>query len=413
MRFILHSDLNNFYASVECLYNPSIRNLCVAVVGDEEKRHGIILSKNNVAKKYGIKTGETIYEAKLKLPYGQRLITIPANFERYKKISMFVKSIYKRYSDRVESFGIDEAWIDISESVKTFDESMAIAEKIRKDVLTETGLTVSIGVSYNKVFAKIGSDYKKPNAVTLITDTNYKEIVWPLDIENLIYVGRATKQKLNKVGIKTIGELANLKKEYLKVLLGKNGETLYIFANGLDDSIVKKENPREKSIGNSVTCPRDLKNIQEIETVLYILAENVASRLRKKDYWCQEVGLFVKDSTMKSFERQIKLCYATNLASDIAKSCLVLFKENYNWEYNVRALGVRAGKICDQPLQYNIFINEDTIYKKGKLEEIVEFIRFKHGYKTIRRANVLTSLDFLEINPTDTRHSINPISFFK
>lgn len=411
MRYILHSDLNNFYASVECLHNPSIRNLPVVVVGDEEKRHGIVLSKNGLAKAYGIATGETVWSARQKSK--GHLVCVPARFELYSKVSKMVKDIYRRYSSHVESFGIDEAWMDITSCVKSFEEAVKLANEIRKRVVEEIGITVSIGVSYNKVFAKLGSDLKKPDAVSVITPDNYKNMVWKLKVEELIYVGRSTKKTLNRMGINTIGELANCDIKFLKRMLGKNGVTLHEFANGADNSAVKEFSEKEKSIGNSTTCPRDLKNDKEVETIIYILAENVAARLRRKGWWCEEVCLFVKESTLNSFERQKKLSYPTNLTGEIAKECFELFKQNFNWQNTIRAVGVRAGKLCEPPVQYNFLVNENTIYKKGKLEETVEILRHKYGYNIIRRGNVLSDADFVSLNPTEKQHLIHPVSFFK
>jgi len=410
MRFILHSDLNNFYASVECLYNPHIRNSAVIVTGDEKKRSGIVLSKNNIAKKLGVKTGDTVIEARGKCD--NNVICVQANFNRYRLVAEMVKDIYRKYSDRVESFGIDEAWIDITGKVKNFNEAYALACQIKSRVVEELGVTVSIGVSYNKIFAKLGSDLKKPNAITLITPYNYKNIVWPLKVDALIYVGRATTAKLQKMSVTTIGELALVGKDFLKKLLGKNGEKLYEFANGLENSEVKKVSVMEKSIGNSTTCPRDLKNNKEVEAVIYILAENVVLRMRKKQLWCQEVSLFVRNNKLFSFERQKKLAYPTNLISDIAKIGLELFIKNYNWLNDIRSIGIRAGKLCSGPKQYNFFVNEDNIYKKGKLEKTVEDLRYKFGYNIIKRGNVLSDEDFVLLNPTEEKHKIHPISFF-
>ena len=413
MRYILHSDLNNFYASVECMINPSIRNKAVVVVGDVEKRHGIVLAKNYIAKSYGIKTGDTVWEAKNKCL--EELVTVPTHFELYQKISKYVKDIYRSYSDRVESFGIDEAWIDISERVHSFEEAEALANTIRLRVLEEVGVTVSIGVSFNKVFAKLGSDYKKPNAVTVISDTNFKDIVYPLPCEDLIMVGRHTKEKLNKNNIFTIRDIAEAGIDFLKRLLGKNGESIYRFATGLDDSEVKLVgSPEEiKSVGNSTTCPKDLTTDDEVKSVIYILAENVAKRMRTKNLWCNEVSLTIKNSRLESVDRQRKLEFPTNLASDIARVCFDIFKSEYDWSETVRLVGVRASGICSEPMQYNFLVNEDNIHKKQKLEETVEDLRKRFGYRAITRACVKCDVEIDTIDPTEPRFSIHPQSFMK
>lgn len=413
MRYILHSDLNNFYASVECMLNPSIRNKAVVVVGDAEKRHGIVLAKNYLAKGYGIKTGDTVWEAKNKCL--EELVTVPTHFDMYYKISGVVKDIYREYSDRVESFGIDEAWIDISERVHNFKEAEDLAHVIRLRVLEELGVTVSIGVSFNKVFAKLGSDYKKPNAVTVIAPDNYKDIVWPLPAEDLIMVGRQTKAKLNKNNIFTIGDIATAGRPFLKRLLGKNGESIFEYASGLDASEVRlsSDSAEIKSVGNSTTCPRDLTKDDEVKSIIYILAENVAKRMRAKNLWCTEVSITIKNSRLLSVDRQKKLEYPTNLASDIAKTAYDIFKSEYDWSDTVRLIGVRACGICSEPVQYNFLVDENTISKKQKLEEAVETLRRRYGYKVITRACIKGDVELSDIDHTETRFSIHPESFMK
>ncbi len=265
MRTILHSDLNNFYASVECLRNPAIRNKPVVVVGSKEDRHGIVLAKNMIAKKLGVKTGDVYWEAKQKC--GDTLVEVQADFSTYINVSREVRKIYKDYADRIEAYGIDECWLDVSSSLKLFGSGREIAETIRERIKTEIGLTVSIGVSWNKIFAKLGSDMKKPDAVTEITLDNYKTKVWSLPVEDLLYVGRATQQKLNRIGIKTIGDLAQADEQRLISLLGKWGSYLHTFANGKDESPVAKIGEEEaiKSIGNSLTVYRDLVDDEDVE----------------------------------------------------------------------------------------------------------------------------------------------------
>ncbi len=413
MRYILHSDLNNFYASVECMLDKSIRNKAVVVVGDAEKRHGIVLAKNYIAKSYGVKTGDTIWEAKQKCL--EEVVCVKAKFELYQRISTYVKDIYRSYSDRVESFGIDEAWIDITGRVNNFEEAYKLANKIRLQVLEEVGITVSIGVSFNKIYAKLGSDYKKPNAITLIDDINYEKIVFPLPCNDMIYIGRKTKEKLNKNNIFTIGDVVSAGKDFLKGLLGKNGETIYDFASGNDKSEVKKSGEEEKikSVGNSTTCPRDLKTNDEVKSVIYILAENVAKRLRRKNLWCQEVSVTIKNSKLESVDRQKQLSYPTNLASDIANGAYELFLKEHHWQETIRLIGVRACHICDKPNQYNFFVNENNIQKKEKLEETVEELRTRFGYKIITRACVKGDYQLSDLDPTDVKHTIHPFSFLK
>ncbi|MDO4573401.1 MAG: DNA polymerase IV, partial [Clostridia bacterium] len=278
-RRILHADFNSFYASVACFLNPSLRPHPVAVAGDPEKRHGVILAKNELAKKFGVKTGETIWQARQKCP---RLVTVAPDFAAYAKFSALGRQIYGEYSDRVEGFGPDENWIDVSGSAANFNEALRLAERIRARVRGELGITVSVGVAANKVFAKLGSDYKKPDAVTLISPGNYRERIWPLPVRALLYVGRATEDKLRRCGIHTIGELANTPAEFLKVRLGKAGLMLHAFANGRDASPVRLlgDNPPPKSIGNGITAPYDLKTDLDVYLTITMLSESVSARLR-------------------------------------------------------------------------------------------------------------------------------------
>ncbi len=411
MRYILHSDLNNFYASVECLYNPSIRNKAVVVVGDEEKRHGIVLAKNYTAKKYGIATGDTVYEARRKC--GEPLVTVKVNFDRYIKVSKIIKDVYREYSNRVESFGIDEAWIDITDKVDNFDQAYALAEEIRMRIVNDFGLTVSIGVSYNKVFAKLGSDLKKPNATTLISDTNYKQLIYPLPVEDLLYVGRATTEKLHKNNVFTIGQLAECDDKFLTLTFGKVGQMLKKFALGQDDSEVKLVGAQDeiKSIGNSTTCPKDLNNNDQVKSVIYVLAESVAKRMRAKGLYCGCVQLWIRDEDLDGIDRQKMLISPTNLADDIATACYQLFVKHYDWHKNVRALGVRALHLTRGNVQCNLFEQAEDVDKKLHLEQAVESLRDRFGYNIIHRASVAGDVALSEINPMDKAHTVHPVGF--
>lgn len=412
-RYILHSDLNNFYASVESLYNPSIRNKAVVVVGDEEKRHGIVLAKNYIAKDYGIKTGDTVYEARQKCDC--ELVTVPARFDLYLAISKMVKKIYREYSDRVESFGIDEAWIDISHLVKNFDEAIKVANTIRARIIAEIGLTVSIGVSFNKIFAKLGSDMKKPNATVAITQENYKELVWNLPVSDLLYVGKATTKKFLKGNIKTIGDLAIADKKYLKLTLGKMGEVLWNFANGLDDSEVTRiyDEQKIKSFGNSTTCPVDLTTNEQVKGVIYMLAESVAERMREKNFYAKGVVLWVRDTSMASFERQMQLPNPTNVSEDIAKACFQLFVEHFDWSLDVRAVGVRVSNLMQGKVQYDLFEKGNNLEKKQSLDKTIEKLRERFGYNIVRRGNILAFDNLTSLNPHSEVHIIHPMGFFK
>lgn len=413
MKYILHSDLNNFYASVESLYSPDIRNKPVVVVGDEEKRHGIVLAKNYLAKDSGVKTGDTVWEARQKC--GRDLVCKPARFDLYLGISRMVKDIYREYSDRVESFGIDEAWIDVSHLVSNFAEAEELAHKIRVRIINEMGLTVSIGVSFNKVFAKLGSDIKKPNAVTVITPDNFKEIVWKLPVEDLLYVGKATSRKFEKARIKTIGDLANTDEKYLRLLMGKNGVSLHKFACGNDDSVVSSiyDEEKIKSFGNSTTCPVDLRTNEEVKSIIYMLSECVAERMKKKGYYAHGVSLWVKDTNLSSFERQMQVSHATNISQDIASTAYKLFLNNYDWHLNVRAVGVRVTNLTEGKVQYDLFQTVTNYEKRQKLEVTVENLRERFGYEIIRRGNIIGHEKLSGLNPHSEVHIIHPVGFFK
>ena len=277
MRTILHSDLNNFYASVEVMKNPDYRDVPLVVTGSVEDRHGIVLAKNQLAKNLGVKTGEVLWEARRKC--GENLVRVTADFYSYNRVSKAVKAIYGRFTNHIESFGIDECWLDVTDSVKNFGNGEEIAEKIRKAVKEEIGVTVSIGVSFNKIFAKLGSDMKKPDAITVIDKNNYKETVWKLPAKDLLYVGRATEKKLKSIGISTIGDIANTDVKILTSLLGVWGKTLHTYANGEDDTPVADVRSVAKSIGNSLTDYKDLTNFDEVKTLILLISESVSSRL--------------------------------------------------------------------------------------------------------------------------------------
>lgn len=399
-RFILHSDLNNFYASVEILSNSKWKNYALLVVGSAELRHGIVLAKNNLAKSRGVKTGETIYQAELKCK-GLPIKLIGANMQKYVKYSKLVKDIYKNHSNNVESFGIDEAWIDISKTAKNWNEAYEIAEIIRKEVKQKTGLTVSIGVSFNKIFAKLASDLKKPNATTVITKEKFKETVWNLPKGNLLFVGRKTREKLKKYSIKTIGDIAKCNVNFLKKLLGKMGETLWLYANGLDDSQVNSVNNihQYKSIGNSTTCPKDLTKLSEVKTIFFILAESVASRLKSHNLWASTIQITIKNNQFLTIDRQCKIDPPTNLSTILANCAIKLFTENYSFKQPVRLLGLQVKGLVKEQAQLNMFSIDKDYKKQCVIEETVEKIRKKHGNHKIRRGAVLKNADLADFNP--------------
>ena len=411
-RIILHSDCNSFYASVECLHHPEIREKPVAVGGDIEQRHGIILAKNQLAKQFHVSTGEAIWRAKQKCP---ELIVLPPNFPLYLRFSRLARDIYLDYSNRVEPFGLDEAWLDITSSENQKDKGERTAHEIRKRIREELGITVSIGVSYNKIFAKLGSDYRKPDAVTMITKENYRQIAWPLPVSDLLYVGPATKRKLNGFGVHTIGELAQTPVEILRSKFGKIGDVLWCFSNGLDSSPVAdfQNQPVVKSIGNSTTAPRDLERDEDVKMILYVLADSVARRLREQGLKGRTIHISVRDNSLFSFTRQKSLLSYTNLTGEIAGETLSLFREHYQWKRPVRSIGIsvsdlEAGTICSQT---GLFCDEVKREKMERLDNAVDRLKARFGTFAIQPAVLLKDRKLSGFDPKND-HIIHPVGYF-
>lgn len=380
---VLHSDLNNFYATVEKKLFPELEGKPIAVCGDKEMRHGIVLAKSEEAKRFGVKTGDVIWEAKRKCP---GLIIRPVRFGVYEEQSRAVHEIYGRFTDLVEPFGIDECWLDVTHS-KTFGTGEEIAEKIRRTVKEERGLTVSVGVSFNKVFAKLASDLKKPDAVTVVSRENYREKIWPLPVSQLLFVGKASTQKLKDLGITTIGQLAAADRKMLSSLLGKWGETLSVYARGEDDAPVRGENDREtlKSVGNSITHYEDITDRGEIKRLLYVLSESVAARMRDAGLGkADTVHLWVRDCDMGNHTCQKKV-RPTALCGDIAEAAYALFCEKYRAGKPVRGLGVTASGFDLGVEQLTFEALAGDYDKRARAEEAVAKIREKHGYSKLQR----------------------------
>lgn len=408
MRTILHCDINNFYASVECLYNPSLRDKPLAVTGAKEERHGIVLAKNYPAKAYGIKTGDVIWEAKQKCP---ELVTVPADFDKYLRFSKMIKQIYYDYTDLIEPFGIDEAWLDVSSSISLCGKGEHIAKLLRKRIYDEFGITASVGVSFNKIFAKLGSDMKKPDATTIIGYNDFKNKIWNIPVSELLFSGRATTKKLNNKSIYTIGDLAKTDVKLLKTWLGKWGETLWCFANGKDNSPVKKfdEQAEIKSIGNSLTCYRDLTTEHEVKALVYVLSESVSSRMKKQNFCANTVAIYIKDDNLLSFIRQGSLKNPTQLSGDIAEKAMEIFNKNYNWEKSVRSLGIKVSGFRKGIRQLSI-LEPDNYIKQCKFENTVEKIRERFGHSVLQRGRVFTDKNLIMLNP-EKDNIIHPLSW--
>ena len=389
MRIILHSDLNNFFASVEEQKNPELKGKPIIVVGKKEDRHGIVLAKNTLAKSFGIKTGEAIWQARNKC---KEVVEVPACYPDYTRVSKEVRKIYERFTDKIESFGIDECWLDVTETARLFGGGEGLAEKIRKAVKEEIGVTVSVGVSFNKIFAKLASDMKKPDAITVINYDNYKNTVWKLPVEDLLYVGRSTKEKLNRHGVYTIGDLANVEENRLRSWLGKWGSYLYSYANGTDQSPVvpNLEDEGVKSIGNSLTHYKDLTTVEEVRVLLLMLSESVASRLREEKIGkAITVKVGVIDNNLNRYGKQGKTEYPTTSALEIAKTAYKLFDELYSWKRPVRGVGVTVCDFTHGKQQLNMFENNEKEEREDRLTEAVENIRQRFGNGVIQRASIL------------------------
>lgn len=405
-RVVLHVDFNSFYASAECLYRPEIRHLPVVVAGDPEKRHGIVLAKNDRAKAYGIKTGEPLFQARQKAP---RLVAVPPNFPLYERLAYQARQIYGEYSNRVEPFGMDESYVDISAPGLTLEEGARVADQLRFRVARETGLTVSVGIADNKAFAKLGSDMKKPDASTLITPENFKQIVWPLPADNLLYVGRMTREKLRRCGIYTIGDIANASPVMLKGLLGKPGLTLHEFANGRDSVPVAyaHEHPAAKSIGNSLTTPHDIACDQDVRVLMYLLADSVASRMREAGFKGAVVQIKVRDKDLFWFDRQKKLTEPTNLTGEIAKEALKLFEANGGLIKPLRSMGIAMTGLIpdDTPAQMSLLLDQAACEKAEARERTVDDIRRRFGNRAICRAVLLCDPEIARMDPAQ-EHSV-------
>lgn len=383
-RIILHCDLNNFYASVECVKNPALYGKCVAVCGSEDDRHGIVLAKSQPAKVCGVKTGDTIIEARRKCG---NLIVVRPDFDAYYDYSEKVKSIYSRYTDLIEPFGMDECWLDVSGSVNLFGDGFAIAEEIRKSVRKETGLTISVGVSFNKVFAKLGSDMKKPDATTIISKENYKDKVWCLNANEMIFVGRRTFKTLQKYGIITIGDIATTQPEFMKKILGKNGFDLWIYANGLDLSPVSHidSKPIPQSISRGITCMESAVSLNEAERVITELSVTVSKNLRQEHLLAKGVQLAVKDDTLNTQQYSANLEFPTHNAKEICDEAKRLLNNKHLWKRNIRALSVRTYNLVweENFQQLHIDYDIDTHEKICVIDDALNGIRKKLGNEKI------------------------------
>lgn len=378
-RTILHVDCNSFFASVEMKLNPQYRNVPMAVCGSAEDRHGIVLAKNEEAKSYGIVTAETITSARRKCPH---LVIAEPHYEEYEKHSRAVKRIFERYTEQIESFGIDESWLDVTGSFKLFGTGEEIAKRIRREVKEEIGITVSIGVSFNKVFAKLGSDYKKPDAITVISRENYKDIVYPLAVESMLFIGKKTTQTLNAYGIYTIGDLAAQSEEFLVRRFGKIGHMMHTYATGMDTSPVAPQSGEQKSVSNGFTFRYDLVGFAACSRAINRLCEEIGAKLRKTKTKCTGVTLKMKDVFLKTYTKQIKLDNPTDITDCISRAAVSILPQLWEENKPVRTITVSVYGLIDSSAtteQMSFFDTSETEEKNSRRDQTLDMIREKFG----------------------------------
>lgn len=383
-RVILHSDINSCYASIEHVLHPEYAGRPLAVGGSEAERHGIILAKDEMAKRCGVKTGMALWQARTLCP---SLTILPPRMDVYLDFSRRAQEIYGEYTNLREPFGIDESWLDLT-GCHGVSDGAAAAGEIRRRIKQELGVTVSVGVSWNKVFAKLGSDYKKPDAVTCISPDNYRDLVWPLPVRDLLFVGRATEAKLNAVGIRSIGDLARADPELLRRRLGKMGYVLHSSANGLDASPVRQADLQVpvKSVSNSTTAHRDLVCDEDVRVILAALTEHVAERLRDGGLRCRLLTLSVRGAALTWRSHQVKLDHATNVTQEMFLTGLTLFRQLHRWPAPIRSLGLAAGALesADAPEQLNLFAGDEA-RRQTQLDAAMDSLRKKYGFSCVRR----------------------------
>lgn len=387
-RTILHCDLNNFFASVSLLYNQTFYGKPVAVAGSVEQRHGIILAKNEIAKKFGVKTAEPIWKAKQKCA---GLVILPPIYDKYEEFSIKAREIYHRYTDMVEPFGMDECWLDVTGSNLLFGDGKTIAKKIMRDIKEELGITASVGVSFNKVFAKLGSDMKKPEGLTVINKENFKEKIYSLPARDLLFVGNSTASKLMSRGIFTIGDLTLAEDEMLGKILGKNGLMLKKCAMGMDDSAVvtPKSTDRPKSIGRSRTLSEDFEDFDEVFRELLFYGEEIAENLREKEVYATGVTLIIRDTDLKTNEYAIRIDSGTQTGITLARTAMNLFKEH--GKLPCRSVGLRATRLKegDTNIQLDMFSSCEEEDKLLKIEQQISSICARFGKNAVVRGSLL------------------------
>jgi DNA polymerase-4 len=397
-RVIIHSDLNNFFASVETLFQPSLKDVPMAVCGNEKERHGIVLAKNEMAKKFGIKTGETVKSAREKC---HMLVTCPSRYSEYIHYSRAVRDIYLRYTPNVEPFGIDEAWLDISresgrKGPRYFENAEAISREIKETVFRETGLKVSVGISFNKTFSKLASDRK----MGVISPDNYKSIVWRLPVRELLYVGKNTEELLRQNRLYTLSDVVRHKRSFLRELFGKNGEHVWDFANGFDFSPVSSYTADEDtdSVSNSRTLPYDIISVEDGENVLFSLCDSVVERIRKRKMSCTTVRIYIKTSDLSVVTRQKKRKKETDSLFEVFSDACELFRGNADFSKSIRSLGVSLeGLKSAESFQVSVFDSARDL-KRCEIDRMMDRLKSKYGDKSLCRASSLTKTELSDFN---------------
>ena len=387
-RTILHCDCNSFYASVETVLNPALASGPMAVCGDPESRHGIILAKNEAAKAFGVKTAETIWQAQRKCP---DLQLVPPHREAYVDYSRRANRIYLEYTDLVEPFGIDESFLDVTGSLHLFGTGQQIADTLRKRMKEELGITISVGVSFNKAFAKLGSDYRKPDATTLITPENYQQIVWCLPVGALLYAGPKAQEKLHLLGIDTIGQLAAADANLLHHILGKAGDILYTYARGEDQDPVRSfyTHQQVKSVGKGMTFAHNLIDLEEIRIQVMMLCDNIGSRLRKRHLKCQTVQVLIRDPNFRNISRQVTLSTPTDSTRLLTETAMSIIAQHWTAKKPIRMVTVTAASLLSMEQtgeQLSLFDEGAALRreKQEKLDRAVDALRGKYGRDAVQ-----------------------------
>lgn len=409
-RVIVHSDINHCYAQIEEMMHPEWRNIPMAVGGSEEKRHGIILAKNDIAKTYGIKTGESLRDARRKCP---ELLIVHPHYDEYVYYTEKIKDIYRKYTDRVESFGLDEAWIDLTHSQKLFGDGVMLAQKIQDEVYETYGMTVSMGVSFNKIFAKLASDLLKHKGFALITEEHFREDLWGLPVEDLLMVGSRTRRKLNEMCIFTIGDLAKADCSRLHRRFGVIGDLLWNYANGYDESPVHEcgyERPI-KSIGNSKTVVKDILSMEQLKEVFRVLSESIAARLRNDGLKCRQISIWLRNTDLQGKGCQMTLPQDTDLACDILDAAMQLTWKMHLEEISLRSVGIHVTRLCpsDGMDQLDLFSAPDSRDKQRRMEKVFYDIRMRYGYDACRMASSQVDAAITDFDPLGLLHQVHPV----